>query len=258
MSRPSYIAQNLAEDASITMSNESTLYLPEYAVDRDYARPVQWTADGSNWIEFDLTESLAVSGVFFGNHNLPQTGFTMSVKAGNSPAPSTVVGSPSWTRKGVMVPFTSANYRYVRIEFSSTQPELYPNPQSGEIVIGERVVLPRGVRYGEKRHIIQEGINERTNRGKRYALELYRLERLEVTFRYPESEKSSFLTWWEGVEGMLYPFVYCPVDGGTEGLYVAIEDEGFMPDELPEQALDPVNEHRLVLMEEGLGGEILQ
>jgi hypothetical protein len=240
------------------MSNESSIYLPEYSVDRDYSRPVQWTADGSNWIEYDLTEQKTVSGVFFGNHNLPQSGFSMTVKVGNSSPASTSVGTPAWTRKGVMVPFTSGSYRYVRIEFASTQPDDYPNPQAGEIVIGERVVLPRGVRFGEKRHIVQEGINNRTNRGRRYGLELYRLERIEVTFRYPETEKSSFLTWWEAMEGMLDPFVWCPVDGGTEGIYVAIEDEGFLPNELPEQALDPVNEHSLVLMEEGLGGEILQ
>lgn len=257
MARPSFIEANLAEGAVITQSNESSLYLPEYAVDRDYARPVKWTADGSNWIEFDLTDSLEVDSLFFGNHNLPQTGFSMSVKGGASPTPTTVLDSPVWREKGVLASWTAGNYRYIRVEFSSTQPTLYPEPQAGQIVVGKRVVLPRGVRFGENRQVTQAGINRRTNRGKRYAIELHRLERFEIAFRYPESERASFLSWWETMEGMLYPFVWVRQDGGTEGVYVAIDEMGFVPQELPEQATDPVEDWKLVLMEEGLGAEIL-
>jgi len=258
MGRPSYIAANLAEDAVITMSNADTVYPSEYAVDRNYEAPVGWSTDGSNWIEFDLTASLDCSALFWGNHNQPQSGFTFTVKGGASANPSTVLHSPSWTEKGILASWTQAAYRYIRVEFSSTQPTLYPKPQTGEIVIGERVVLPRGVRFGERPHILQAGVFDRTNRGKRYPLELHRLERREYTFRYTESEKANFLTWWKALEGSLYPFVWVPVDGGAEALYMSIEEPGFLPNELPEQAPEPVYEHKLALIEEGLGGAILR
>lgn len=255
MSRPSYIATNYAEDASITMSNESAVHPPANSVDRDFASVIQWTADGSNWVEYDLVDAQNIDGVFVGNHNFASGSFAMTIKVGNSSPASTTVGTPAWAEKDIFLPFTSGSYRYVRIEHTTTQPTDVL-PQAGQIVIGDRTVLPRGIRFGEKPHQIQEGVLNRTNRGKRYALELYQIERRAYSFRFPESEMASFFAWWEAVRGMLDPFVWCPVDGGTEGLYVAIEDEGFLPDELAEQALDPVLDWRVTLAGEGRGGEI--
>ncbi len=102
-------------------------------------------------------------------------------------------------------------------------------------------------------------ILERTNRGKRYALELFQLERRVYSFRFLDSERALFKSFWEGVNGSVDPFVWIEndlEDDPADSLFVSIEEPGFDPQELDEPATDSFFDYSLTLIEEGLGGEI--
>jgi hypothetical protein len=256
MARPSYIAGNLAAGASITYSSQDSANPAANTVDGDFASVLRFTSGASNWLEYDLVAQYPVSAVFLGNHNfISGSGGGVTIKAGNSPAPSTVVASPEHRAESMVGLFTEASYRYIRIEISDLQAGADVT-QLGEVVIGARVQLPRGVRHGEKPHQVQEAIVERTNRGKRYALEMFQLPRREYTFRFPQTELATFRTWWDAVGGVLDPFVWLP-ENGAECYYMSIEDQGFLPDELPEQAAVPVLDYKVALIGESIGAEIL-
>jgi hypothetical protein len=255
MAAPSYIATNLADGSSITVSTEDSVYTKENLYDQDLANPFKMTT-GGGWIEFDLTSSQSIDGVFIGGHNFVQSGFSCSIKAGASPSPSSVIATPSWADRYMIATFSAASYRYVRIEITDAQ-DTGDVTEIGQVVIGDRQVLPRAIRFGRKPHILQTGVIDRTNRGKRYALENYRLEQLTYEFRFIESELATFRAWWEAVGGVLYPFVWMEDNSVDEALYMSIEDEGFLPQELPDLANEAVLDYRVVLTEESVGAEIV-
>lgn len=252
--RPSYIGANLVETAAeITLSGEDSVYDRTGLFDRDFARPLRFLSGGSNFVELRLL-SPSYDGIFIGNHNLVDSA-TVTVKAGSSPNPSTVIDTPAWSRKNIISKPALQTNEYVRIEITDSQPAGTVT-EIGELSIGARVVLPRGIRFGRAPHIRQQMVKERTNRGKRYALELYRYVRREYSFRFLESELALFEQWWEAVNGAIDPFPWLEDDAGTEALYMFIESEGFTPQELSEQAAEAVLEYSVVLEEAGLGAEI--
>ena len=256
MSRPSYIAGNVASGASITYSTQDADYPVANLVDADLASRFKFTSGSGGWVEFDLVEAQQISAVYLGNHNFQSgSGFAVTIKAGSSPNPSSTVATPEWREESMVGTFTAASYRYVRITITDLQTG-DDVTELGEVVIGLRVQLPRGIRYGEKPHQVQEGIVERTNRGKRYALELYQLPRREYQFRFPLSELAQFRAWWDAVGGMVDPFVWLPANG-AECYYMSIEDQGFLPDELAQQAAEAVYDYSVALIGESIGAEIL-
>ncbi len=102
-------------------------------------------------------------------------------------------------------------------------------------------------------------IRERTNRGRRFAIELFQLEKRTHQFRFPESERAQFLAFWKAVNGSLDPFVWVEDDEAldpAESLYVTIDDQGFFPKELAEPAPDAVFDYSMTLIEESVGAEI--
>ena len=119
--------------------------------------------------------------------------------------------------------------------------------------------LPRAIRFGFTPGIRQDMVIERTNRGKRYALELFRLENRSYEIRFLESERQQVLDFWESINGSLDPFVWIENESEAdpaESLFVSLENAGFFPKELSDPAPDAVFDWAFKIIEEGLGAEI--
>lgn len=254
MGKPAYIAGNYLSGAAVTPSSEDSAYPVENLSNGDQSNPFRFTSGASNSLVIDLGEELQVSGILFANHNFVSTA-TLSVKAGTSPSPSTVVDSPAWAETYILSRFTEGTYRYITIELTDAQ-DAGDVTEIGELVIGLRVELPRGVRFGAAAQIMQEGIKERTNRGRRYALELYQLQKRIVSFRYPESEEAQFLAWWNAIGGFVDPFVWIEDNDVAAAIYASWDGMGFLPQELSDQAAEPVLELQATMIEESLGAPI--
>lgn len=239
----------------ITVSSEDATFPKENLIDGDYSAPFRFNSLLGGTIEIDFLTSVTFDTVFIGNHNFDPTA-VVTIKVGDVSPPTTVIATPAFRLKNIVAKLSTQTFRFLEVGIADAN---FTLTEIGELVVGVRTILPRGIRFGFQPGIQQEAIIERTNRGKRYAIELFRLERREYTFRFPESERAQFLAFWEGVDGSIDPFVWIENDSQgdpVESLFVSIETSGFSPREDAEPAPDPVFDWAVTLIEEGLGGEI--
>ncbi len=239
----------------ITVSSEDATFPKENLIDRDYSVPFRFNSLVGGTIEIDFLTTVTFDTIFIGNHNFDPTA-VITIKVGAVSPPTTIVAVPAYRVKNIVALLASQSFRYLEVGIADANLAL---TEIGELVVGVRTVLPRGIRFGFTPGIQQEIIRERTNRGKRYALELFELERRQYSFRFPESERSEFLAFWQSVNGSIDPFVWIENDSQldpVEALFVSMETEGFNPSELDEPAGDPVFDWDVTMIEEGLGGEI--
>jgi len=240
---------------TIPSGGENPNFPKENLINRDYSNPFRFASLTGGVIEIDFQNPVTFDSVWIGNHNFEPSA-VVTIKVGASSPPGTTVGTPAFKEKNIISKLADQNFQFLSVEIadSNTSPT-----EIGELVVGVRTVLPRGIRFGFQPGIEQEVILERTNRGKRYALELFRLERRLYSFRFLDSERAAFRSFWEGVNGSLDPFVWIENDlepDPAESLFVSIESPGFDPQELDEPATDSFFDYSLTLIEEGLGGEI--
>jgi hypothetical protein len=239
----------------ITVSSEDPGFPKENLIDGDYSAPFRFAGLLGGTIEIDFLTAVTFDTVFLGNHNFDPTA-VITIRVGSVSPPTTVVDTPAYRVKNIVSKLTSQSFRFLEIEVADANVAL---TQIGELIVGVRTVLPRGIRFGFTPGIQQEIIRERTNRGKRYALELFELERRQYSFRFPQSERAQFQAFWEAVNGSLDPFVWIENESEAdpaEALFVSLETQGFDPSELDEPMGDPVFDWDVTMIEEGLGGEI--
>ncbi len=239
----------------ITVSSEDASFPKENLIDGDYSVPFRFNSLVGGTIEIDFLTAITFDTVFLGNHNFDPTA-VVTIKVGGVSPPTTLVDTLAHREKNIVSLLPSQSFRFLEIGIADANVAL---TEIGELVVGIRTILPRGIRFGFTPGIRQDLITERTNRGKRYALELFELERRQYSFRFPESERSQFLAFWKAVNGSLDPFVWIENESQldpVEALFVSLETEGFDPSELDEPAGDPVFDWDVTMIEEGLGGEI--
>ena len=239
----------------ITVDSEDPNSPKENLIDGDYSNVFRFNSLLGGVIEIDFLTPKIFDSVFIGNHNFDPTA-VITVKVGSSSPPGTTIDTPGFREKNIISRFASQTFQFLSVTIADSNVAL---SQIGELVVGLRTVLPRGIRFGFRPGIEQEVILERTNRGKRYALELFRLERRTYSFRFLDSERVLFRNFWEGVNGSADPFVWIEndlEDDPADSLFVSIETPGFDPQELDEPATDSFFDYTTTLIEEGLGGEI--
>lgn len=240
---------------TIPSGGEDPNFPKENLIDGDYSNPFRFTSLTGGIIEIDFLTPKIFDGVFIGNHNFDPTA-AVTVRVGATSPPGTIIDTPAFKEKNIISKLASQVFQFMSVEIvdGNTDPT-----EIGELVVGIRQLLPRGIRFGFQPGIEQEVILERTNRGKRYALELFQLERRTYSFRFLDSERAAFRNFWEGVNGSVDPFVWIEndlEDDPADSLFVSIERPGFDPQELDEPATDSFFDYTVTLIEEGLGGEI--
>jgi hypothetical protein len=239
----------------ITVDTENEAFPKENLIDGDYSAPFRFESLTGGVIDIDFLLPAVFDSVFLGNHNFdPSVGIT--IKVGATFPPTTVVDTPGYREKNILSKLPTQIFQFLRVEIIDSNTEL---TQIGEMVVGVRTILPRGIRFGFSPSILQEVVRERTNRGKRFALELFELERRSYSFRFPDSERAQFLAFWKGVGGSVDPFVWMEdeeADDPAESLFVSIEEPGYNPKELTDPATDSVFDYSFTVIEESVGAEI--
>lgn len=239
----------------ITVDSEDSDFPKENLIDGDYSAPFRFNSLTGGIIDIDFLVATTFDSVFLGNHNFDPT-VVVTVKVGAAFPPTTVVDTPGFRAKNILSKFTTQSFQFLRVEIADANPA---QTEIGELVVGVRTILPRGIRFGFSPSIRQEMVLERTNRGKRFALELFELERRTYTFRFPDSERAQFLAFWSAVNGSLDPFVWMEDEEApdpAEALFVSLEEPGYNPKELPDPAADSVFDYSFTVIEESTGAEI--
>ncbi len=239
----------------ITVSSEDAVFVKENLIDGDYSNPFRFDSLTGGTIEIDFLSPVTFDSVFIGNHNFDPSA-SLTIKVGAASPPTTLIDTPGYREKNIISLFDSQTFRFLEIEIIDSNVAL---TEIGELVVGLKTTLPRAIRFGFTPGIRQDMVVERTNRGKRYALELFRLENRSYTIRFLESERQQVLDFWESINGSLDPFVWIENESEAdpaEALFVSLENAGFFPKELPEGAPDAVFDWAFKIIEEGLGAAI--
>lgn len=239
----------------ITVSTEDPTFPKENLIDGDYSAPFRFNSLTGGTIEIDFLTPVTFDTVFIGNHNFDPT-VTVAIKVGAASPPTTVVDTPAYRAKNIVSKLASQSFRFLSVEIADGNVAL---TEIGELIVGVRTILPRGIRFGFTPGIQQESIQERTNRGKRYALELFQLERRSYSIRFLQSERAQLLAFWDASRGSIDPFVWLENESEADpadSLFVSFETQGFDPQELDEPAGDPFFDWSFTVIEEGLGGQI--
>jgi len=239
----------------ITVSSEDIVFVKENLIDGDFSNPFRFNSLTGGTIEIDFLQTVTFDSVFIGNHNFDPTA-TLTIKVGAASPPTTLVDSPAYRAKNIIALFPTQSFRFLEVGISDSNLSL---TEIGELIVGLKTTLPRAIRFGKTPGIRQDTVIERTNRGKRYALELFRLENRTYTIRFLESERQQVLDFWEAIEGSLDPFVWIENEDEpdpAESLFVSLETPGFFPKELTDPAPDAVFDWSFKIIEEGLGAEI--
>lgn len=239
----------------ITVDTENEFFPKENLIDGDYSAPFKFESLIGGVIDVDFLIPTTFDSVFLGNHNF-DSGVGITIKTGGVFPPTNVVATPGFREKNILAKLATQVFQFLRIEIVDSNITL---TSIGELVVGVRTILPRGIRFGFSPSIRQEVVLERTNRGKRFALELFELERRTYSFRFPNSERAQFLAFWKAVGGSVDPFVWMEdeeADDPAEALFVSIEEPGFNPKELTDPAADSVFDYSFTVIEESVGAEI--
>lgn len=139
--------ENLLEDGTLSASNDPAATPKENAIDWalfDYWQPAAAT---SHWLEVDMGSAVTADYFAFYSSNLyTEAGAAVKLYGGASPAPATLQGTISPTTRGPkFLQFTSASFRYWRIEFSTTGSF---SPKIEMAAFGDRLELERGIQPG--------------------------------------------------------------------------------------------------------------
>lgn len=240
----------------ITVSTEDAAFPKANLIDKDYANPFRFTVTTGGTIEIDFLAPVVFDAVFIGNHNFDPT-VALTIKVGAASPPTTLIDSPAYRAKNIISTFTSQTFRFLEVGITDAGSD---TTEIGELVVGVRTVLPRSHQFGFVPGIQQAVVLDRTNRGRRYAVELFQLERRAYVIRFLESERSQILNFWNSVNGSLDPFVWMEdniEDDPAESLYVSLENPGYFPQQLAAGGLDPAFDFQFTVIEESTGAAIL-
>jgi len=201
----SYMITNLAAAAGATIATNGTTnsqYPIANVVDTELANPVIYTSDGTRQIDIDLGSAKSMNSVLIGGHNL-FNGASITVKAGNSPSPTTVVGTATWSRDYIGVDLGSISARYVTLIITGGA----IGDRIGQIGVGARIDFPGqwllGMPFGQQ----EVTISQRTVRNVKHNYRLAKFEKREYSFRFrTAAEEEELRTFHRNTEGIITQF----------------------------------------------------
>ncbi len=209
MGNPAYLATNLVNSiAAITSSGADTVYPVGNLYDRLLSNPSRWSALGGGWIEIDFGTVVTADIVGIMGHNF-YSNVALTIKAGNSANPSTVITSPVFRTHDIYNRFTQTSARYWR--FIVTDPTNPYKSYIGELFLGLAVELIRRPSWQHEQGDTEEGIEQRTNYGTEYVYPLFKQWSGKYVFRsLADSLLTQLKNLHDGVRGKFLPFLWIP------------------------------------------------
>lgn len=206
MGLPAYLVTNLLDaNATLTPGTEDSSYPVENLYGLVAANRYRSLSLLSLSVLVDLGSSKAANTIALINHNAT-SGATITVKAGGSSPPSTVVATLSWRQYDIWADLGSQTARYWLLEISDSNTVAL---SLGQLVLGTRVALPESFRRGRKPSVKTNNIALETEAGVRYVYPRYKRNQPGYVFRVRTSgDLASMRTWYNATNGEVTPFVF--------------------------------------------------
>jgi hypothetical protein len=246
---------HLPTGATLTASSEDAAYPVDNLKDRQGWRVFRATSGTAVSISIDFGTALSCDTVALVNHNLT-AGATMSLKAGATSPPSSVVATPAYRAHDLWKAFTATAARYWLLEITDANPAAI---QIGQLLLGTRVSLPRARRIGEsyKPATMRQNITGETYGGGKYSYHLHSARGFNPTFRVLGSQIDIFDTLDAAVRGDVIPFLYIPDDTESAAYWVR-KEMSFEPVEIDKAGGGIVHDYQMMLIEESRGLEVME
>jgi hypothetical protein len=246
-----YLLNLIGTDAVLTPSTEDAAYPAEYLIDHQAARVFRGTSQTALSILVDMGASVSADTIALVNHNLTAAA-TLSLKAGATSPPSSVVATPTYRAGDLWKGFTATAARYWLLEITDANSAAI---QIGQLLIGTRVVFPRGRRIGNYTPRTERTIiSGETYGGASYHYPVHSRKTFNPSYRCLLSELAIFETLESAVYGSAYPWLYIPEITASDCYYVR-KEESFEPTEA-DKSTEPVMDYQMTLREEPRGLEV--
>lgn len=207
MGLPAFLFENLiGDDSLITASSEDAAHPLAHLHDGVLASVFRFTSPSGGHVEVDFGEPLDFDTVFIGNHNFDPSA-TVTVKAGNTANPSTVIATPAYAEHSIWAPVGSQTAQVLRVEIADSNVDA---TQFGELWAGTRLDFSRAQRWGSVPGFEETNLVQETNALVVWAWHLDRLQAWELDFRFTQSESAAMDALRAAVMGRRYPFVFVP------------------------------------------------
>ena len=231
-----YIAVNQISSAtpiSVSTEDPSADYGTPSSYDKILAKPFRWTSHLGGTYEVDRGAGAdPFDTVVIAGHNFDSAAL-VSVKAGASASPSSVIDSPAWADKYIVSFFsTPRTERYVQLAVTDAQPDSAIKSEMGEVIIGTRIELPASFRPGHtpgKRgaDILQETIGQIHHWNKQKQRRIW-----DLTFPIRSlAERSVYEAWYDATNGRQDPFLWVPDVSVELAYYVRLGHNEWRPTE---------------------------
>ena len=247
-----YLFANLITmQATITPSSEDDSYLVGNIHDLQAARVFRCESGTSLSILFDFGGMVRADTIAIVNHNLTASA-TLSLKAGASSPPSTVVATPVYRAHDIYISFASTLERYWLLEITDTNSE---DLEIGQLILGVRVVLPRARRIGSYSPARERSnISGETYAGVFWNYHLFERHKFNPIFRVGSAVELAVLTGLDAaVYGDLWPFVYIP-DITKADCYSVRKERDYTPQEIAKiGGGELAHDYQMSLLEESRG-----
>lgn len=246
-----YLLNLIGTDAVLTPSTEDDAYPAEYLIDHQAARVFRGTSQTALTILIDFGVAISADTIALVNHNLT-SGATLSLKAGATSPPASVVATPTYRAHDLWKGFTATAARYWLLEIADANSAPI---QIGQLLIGTRVVFPRGRRIGNYQPRTERTIiSGETYGGASYHYPVHSRKTFNPTWRVLLSELAIFETLESAVIGSTYPWLYIPEITAAACYYVR-KEPSFEPTEF-DKSTEPVMDYQMTLREEPRGLEV--
>lgn len=251
-----YLVNLITSAAVITPSTEDSAYPAENLYDRQSARVFRCTSGAALTVLVDFGAAITADTIALVNHNLTAAA-TLSLRAGASSPPSTVITAPTYRQYDLWKAFTSTSARYWLLSITDSNPE---DIEIGQLIIGARVVFPRARRIGHSYVPAKKrsNISGETYAGVLWNYHLFERHQFNPTFRVGSAADLAILSGLDvAVYGNLWPFLYIPDTTGADCYYVRKEMD-FEPQEYDGRVAGPelVHDYQMTLIEESRGLDI--
>lgn len=246
-----YLLNLITSAATITPSTENAVYPAEYLYDHQSARVFRGTSQTALSILIDMGAAISADTVALVNHNLT-SGATLSIKAGATSPPSSVVATPTYRAHDLWKGFTATAARYWLLTITDANSAPI---QIGQLLIGSRVVFPRGRRIGNYQPRTERTIiSGETYGGASYHYPVNSRKTFNPSWRVLLSELAIFETLESAVIGSTYPWLYIK-DISAAACYYVRKEPSFEPTEA-DKSTEPVMDYQMTLREEPRGLEV--
>jgi hypothetical protein len=212
----------------ISSSSDQPEYPDDNVANLPISKPWRTVGNASQWIEFDLGATLGFDLIALVNHNLT-AGATITIKAGASAAPSTVIGTMTARQFDAFKLFSSLqSYAFVRIEISD--PSNVNNFISvGAVLLGASTVLGFGFNFGWQPSDVQNNLTLTTEYNVLHSFELNYQKELSLDFEeLTTSQLEQLRQIYLAAKQDIFPFFWIP-DAAVNDGYLFRFTEAFRP-----------------------------